>query len=134
MRGWRRGAGVKPGRGDARDCGGVSSIAEVQRAQLLQREGVLTTCFAAVRLGVYQLAGLRPAVALIVLAQLTALTACSGTDSGPLVQCLARDGAGNRWIARDIDPLSAQERALIDCGAQSETPDSCVAVSCERQW
>lgn len=82
----------------------------------------------------YQLAGLRPAVALVLLAQLTALTACSGTDRGPLVQCLARDGVGNRWIAHDINPLSAQERALIDCGAQSATPDSCVAVSCERQW
>lgn len=73
-------------------------------------------------------------MAMVLLAMLTALTACAGSDSGPLVQCLARDGAGNRWIARDIDPLSAQERALIDCGAQSETPDSCVAVSCERQW
>ena len=65
---------------------------------------------------------------------LAVVAACAGTDSGPLVQCRARDGAGNQWIARDIDPLSAQERALIDCGAQSETPDSCVAVSCDRQW
>ena len=63
-----------------------------------------------------------------------ALAACSTKDTGPYVLCTARDSGGGEWIARDINALSAQERALDDCNEQSELPETCVAVSCDRQW
>lgn len=63
-----------------------------------------------------------------------ALAGCSTPDTGPYVLCTARDGGGGEWVARDINSLSAQERALDDCGEQSAIPTTCVAASCDRQW
>lgn len=65
---------------------------------------------------------------------LATLAGCSTPDTGPYMLCTARDGGGGEWAARDINALSAQERALEDCSTQSTIPDSCVAASCVRQW
>lgn len=65
---------------------------------------------------------------------LAALAACAKQDTGPYVLCTARDSGGGEWVARDINPLSAQDEALELCGGQSAIPTTCVATSCVRQW
>lgn len=65
---------------------------------------------------------------------LAAIAACAEKDTGPYVLCTARDSGGGEWVARDINPLSAQDEALDLCGEQSAIPTTCVATSCVRQW
>lgn len=65
---------------------------------------------------------------------LAAVASCAEKDTGPYVLCTARDSGGGEWIARDINPLSAQTEALELCGEQSAIPTTCVATSCVRQW